>query len=645
MSGAAGGPRPSVPPLPGPVPMLRVDDPEVALAGQAGEGRLLLEGERGAALLEERGGVARLHLDGIRVAEALTLEAGVVVNLVASPALVRRERVAPGRAMEEVALLPPRLPLLAVQLRPASAGSGEAGPPASRVGGSVLLLPGSTGVRWEMDGGRLAAVSPEAPHLRLVVALSPDDGTGALEAVAGAEGLRVRITLPEGDAPTLLVAAGPPDGPNPLLPAAHLAGHARMATAAPREGLALATGVAAVDDGVAWARRRLAAAAFREVGGTRPWGAFWSGLGALASGDQASAAAYLDALEPTTGGRGSGAGGNAAPAGGPTGSDPIHPLHLPAAPLPLLLAARLALAVGDAGPALARAARLDPGSLAAAAHPPAEARLWVRALETLADALRWSAGEEEAERYRRLAREVARSARPGTGSDGGGVRLPMVGDAPDPRSGGAASALATLLAPREEGHRAEIPAGEMPAALAPWAALRNGRASEGWALWRGAVDQGLAAGPAGRGSWDGRENGGREAPGTGLLLAGLVHGLLRWEPDAPVGRARLAPLLPAHLTRFRVEGLRVGEATLSLTFDRDGGVGRYRLEPTGGRSPATLVFEPVVERRLLAARVDGEAVELDPRPGPGGWIVPLQIPLDAPRTVELETRPGAGEEP
>jgi hypothetical protein len=105
-----------------------------------------------------------------------------------------------------------------------------------------------------------------------------------------------------------------------------------------------------------------------------------------------------------------------------------------------------------------------------------------------------------------------------------------------------------------------------------------------------------------------------------------------------VGRAVLAPRFPEHLTAFGVGGLRVGSATLELHYEREGPLRRYRITPTGGRAPVTLVLEPLVElATVTATRLDGEAVELDPRPGPGGWtVVPLQVPLDGPRVLEVE---------
>lgn len=55
---------------------------------------------------------------------------------------------------------------------------------------------------------------------------------------------------------------------------------------------------------------------------------------------------------------------------------------------------------------------------------------------------------------------------------------------------------------------------------------------------------------------------------TSMVLTPLVRGLLGIEVDAPAGRVRVAPQLPAEWDSVRVEHLAVGEARLSLHFTR-----------------------------------------------------------------------------
>jgi glycogen debranching enzyme len=51
---------------------------------------------------------------------------------------------------------------------------------------------------------------------------------------------------------------------------------------------------------------------------------------------------------------------------------------------------------------------------------------------------------------------------------------------------------------------------------------------------------------------------------TSMLLSPVVMGLVGWEPDAPDGRARLAPQIPPHWDRVAIRNLRVGPTTLDV---------------------------------------------------------------------------------
>jgi hypothetical protein len=125
-----------------------------------------------------------------------------------------------------------------------------------------------------------------------------------------------------------------------------------------------------------------------------------------------------------------------------------------------------------------------------------------------------------------------------------------------------------------------------------------------------------------------------------LVLATFAFGLLGLEPDAPSGRIRVAPVLPAHLRDFRVQGIRVGDARLELSYRRERGVHRFLLDATDGRVPPMVVLEPSLPfRDLGAVRVDGAAAELTSElHGPGGARTRLriQIPVDGLRLLEIE---------
>lgn len=603
-----------LPRLPGAPPALELHDPELARAGRAGEGTVAVEGARAVARVEERGPVQEIRLDGRTAAGALRVDAGVSVNVVASPGLLRRERVAGGASWSETVLAPPRLPLVAVQL-----GPGPGSPAGVPVRGSAVLLPGAAGVRWNAGEGVVAAADPGDPEGGVVLWVGPG---GSAEVLAAAEGggLRVDFSAVAGpDAPaTVVIGRSPGHGGDPLRAVPHLAGHLRAAAAGPAGGVRLDTGVPDLDDGLAWARARVAAACHRSAVPT--WAAFWTGLGALAGGDAEAAERLADRLLDGA------SAGTGAPGDGT--EEPRHAeLALPAGALGPLLAARLALATGVTGPALRALAALEEREGAAAGGGRLDSSLRALALRTLADALRWRVGEERAEALRRRAdAEVARAGG-GPGAEGG-MRLPVVG------GGSSREPADTSLALLDPGRgRPPVRPGSP---LEAWARLERGGAEEGYAAWRSALDAGLAEGGAGRGAWD---PAGSMAPRAGVLVCAVVHGLLGWRPDAPVGRARLGPVLPARLTRFRATGLRVGEAGMEMAFHREGRDHCFRLEPTAGRAPPTLVFEPTVAAPGVdAVQVDGREVELDLREGPGGIVVPVQLPLDGPRTVRITAR-------
>jgi hypothetical protein len=104
-----------------------------------------------------------------------------------------------------------------------------------------------------------------------------------------------------------------------------------------------------------------------------------------------------------------------------------------------------------------------------------------------------------------------------------------------------------------------------------------------------------------------------------------------------VGRIRLAPRLPAHLRAFRVDGVGIGDARLSLEYTRDGSAHLWRVEPSVAPVPPLLVFEPRVGGPVASVRVDGAPAELEVRRSGAASVVPVQLPVDGPRTVEIVT--------
>jgi glycogen debranching enzyme len=140
------------------------------------------------------------------------------------------------------------------------------------------------------------------------------------------------------------------------------------------------------------------------------------------------------------------------------------------------------------------------------------------------------------------------------------------------------------------------------------------------------------------------ENGGASAngcpdyaPAAAMLAATVVGGMLGAEPDAFHNRLRLRPQLPDSWERCEFRNLRVGDAAVTLRFERDLDRFRYRVVQEQGAAPLTLLLEPIVAARALRiARVNGQPATLSPQSFAGRLIVPVQLVLDAERVLEIE---------
>lgn len=587
--------------------LLEPAGPALARAGAAGPGPFLLEGERMAVTGGERRGGHAFWVGPRCVAAELDARAGAGVNVVAAPSSLRRELLGEHGSLLEVTLAAPTLPLAAVQWQ---------APPGGRWGGSLelgfVLLPGCAELRHLVHGESvrcLAEGGAEAAAVEVRVHPAPAAWHVAEEAGGG---LRVRASLSAEGPVTFAVSGGSAQAAGRAMAAVpHLAAHETRADAASAqpEWLAAATGMPDVDQGVLWARSRVRYGLLRCADGPAEQ-AFWAGMGAAAAGDADAALRGVDALRRF-------------------GPEPV-PWRLgppvPASSLATLLGARVTLQSGDPVPALDALHRLrarEARALAAAPEPQART-LWALALHTLADALRWAAPEPETRALREASREAAGGAM--------GLRLPMAGQL---LQGDGADTLGRLLA--AEGAPPALRAPET--FLGSWALWRARDPDAAWASWRPLVGRGLTGGPGGRGTWDAPAFPPRAAPEAGMLLCAFAHGLLGLAPDAPSGRIRVAPCFPAHVAAFRVGGIRVGQASLELAYEREGRLHRLRVAPTGGRVPVTAVLEPSFPGAgMEAARVDGLPAELEAATRAGRTRVRVQLVLDAPRVLEVEAR-------
>lgn len=590
--------------IPASIPAIGAGIAGLTHAGVASATAFLVEGRRCTVDGSARGTDARIVFGATPAVSAVDASLGPAVNVVRTPGLVRRERAGPRGTATETVLAAPTLPLVLVQWS-----------------GPASALPDS--VRIEVDPSAGLLDREPSDGARGVVLRAADDRLVALACVP--EPARVERE-PKGDSiafvlpttgeraagtVTLVVACGTLAEVRAALAAsAHAPAHAvRAAMPADDDGMVLETGVPEIDDGVAWARVRLRGIASR-LDPASPTTSLSTGLAALAVGDEESARAALAALAP---------------------EGPEH----------ALLAARIAATLGDPAAALA-AAGLATGERRTTHAGVADGALFAVAAEALSEGLRHAAPDTVIAELRQLAATPASG--PGLEpSRPGGRSLPMAGRV----RGGEARWLSRLLT----GNPDALPPGGTDAAVTELRLATSAFVSDpdaGWKLWRQALGKGLEDGPTGPCSWDAPHRAGAPATGsvTAELLLALGHGLLGTAPDTPVGRLRLAPRLPSHLRSFLARGIPLGEARLAMAYERVGLTHRFTLTPEIASVPPLVVFEPTVHGEVVATRIDGATAALDAKPATGEsgraprrTVVPVQLPLDAVRTVEIDVSP------
>jgi hypothetical protein len=565
----------------------------------------------------ERGGIDSVVASGIPVLADLRTDGGVGANFALSPCSYRRELVGARGSILEHVLVASAFPLVAVQWRPPPGA-----PQLWSLEIGLTLCPGVRDLRQSMGPSGLRALDNASPRTAVDLAFHPPPGE--LTVTEGPDGgLAVHTRFAAAGPVTLLVSAGPVTGAPPVVTATpHLQAHERRcagdASDPGQATLITETGVPKIDDGVAWAVYRLRAALKRAGAEDRTEtlpsagsDLFWSGLGALAVGEEDACLRILDLLRPE-------------------GDTPwINGVPVCEGALGALLAARVTLLTGSPGAALAAVDRLRGDGLPHLHSSSSRASwgLWRLALEWLSDSILGAAPKDDIVWLRE---EAGRDAlRPGP------VRLPMAGR-PEDRQMGPASLLRLLVGGEREGVARQGVTTDpwRDEALGGWTRLRTGDVDQGYRIWREALAAGLMGGPSGRGSWDSKGIG---APGAGHLLCGLAYGILGLAPDAPAGRIRIAPSFPTHLSAFTARGIRLGDTRIDLEYAREGGRHRFELSPSKGRVPATVIFEPsIAGDRLGATYIDGEPADLSPVGEGDRMRVGVQLPLDGPRTVEVE---------
>lgn len=94
---------------------------------------------------------------------------------------------------------------------------------------------------------------------------------------------------------------------------------------------------------------------------------------------------------------------------------------------------------------------------------------------------------------------------------------------------------------------------------------------------------------------------------TSMLLSSTLQGMLGWEPDAPQGKARLAPQLPPQWTHAIVHNLQVGATTLTVEMEQHPG----ELTVSVNRSGPEIGLDLVASLPPGATRVRAESSPID----------------------------------
>ena len=131
---------------------------------------------------------------------------------------------------------------------------------------------------------------------------------------------------------------------------------------------------------------------------------------------------------------------------------------------------------------------------------------------------------------------------------------------------------------------------------------------------------------------------------TSMLVTPLLRGVFGWEPDAPRGRARLAPQLPADWPEAAVRGLRAGETTIDVDVQQRwtsaGGEQRVVISSEGPSLEVDYVPDvPAGATGAMYETYDGDTHDLlarDPiAPEDPRDIPPIRVAVNEGEPVEL----------
>ena len=606
-----GKPSPFLPDVPRSVTAIGPSVHGLTHAGPAA-GSYLAEGRRAHVLGDQREAAGTVTFRGVGSFSIRAPGLGRAANVVLSPGLLRRDLVGSHGLAIETLLVAPELPLVVVQW---SGPGHDRGPITLDIS---LTMPGegsgdrsASAVERGPDGcvlrrgsvGLACGVSPRPISIEVAETEGPAGGpTTARATIRTSPSDTVTLILAGGDEKLVAKAFGA---------AAHLDGHAVRAAAGPSEGgLVLDTGVAEIDDGVAWARARIGGLVDRVAHDTTgdtsaETTTLLLGLAALAVGDRevsarASTVAPLVATDERS-----------------------------ASPAAALLAARRAAVLGDvAGAAAIARAWASQGATSGMADDPALSDL---ARRSLADGLLHAVPDSVIAALRAPTGSPVRGGTGGRGvTSGRGRSLPMAGTSLEKTSLG--TWLSGLLAGRPSPPAPSSDVKEIESARHATARFLSDP-NEAWTVWRSTLAEGLRGGPNGPATWDADAH----TTLTAELLLALVHGMLGVTHDAPAGRLGIAPRMPDHITAFVARGITLGASSVELAYERSRSTHLLRLRPEIATIPPLIVLEPTVIGRVTTVRIDGRPADLDIRFDGERSVVPVQLPLEGPREVEIVT--------
>jgi hypothetical protein len=129
-----------------------------------------------------------------------------------------------------------------------------------------------------------------------------------------------------------------------------------------------------------------------------------------------------------------------------------------------------------------------------------------------------------------------------------------------------------------------------------------------------------------------------------MVISPLLRGLFGLQADAGARRISLAPHVPADWNRFRLDHVRVGQASLRLAYRKS--ANEISLVVTrNGSGDCSLEFSPAISLRaqILGAEVNGRKVPFQVKKNDVDQHVTVQFPLGSgASTLRLRIRDDFG---